>query len=546
MASSGSSSDFNPYYAPPGSRQPAGYDPSWSRSPYFSLAGEDPGPDPWQRNDLVQQQAAQQRTQQQPQQAAPTQPYDTSSSIMTNPTDYLTKIGAAVTGQPMVVNPTPQPPPPGAKGGVYSGAQRPIVSSKVPTIQSVQSGVQGQVPGLVGGQAQPGSQFAAAGPTAAWTPSTYGSQPIQPATAASAQQGQPFATAQGNPPQVWATPPAIQAPSAPSIIPPTVTGGQPAAWGIPGGQPTGIPPAAPGMGGGQVPAPFTGNVDNDPYISHAVAGLLGLPSNPWHNADGSPKGASVALGTSATPQRRAAGGRIIGSTDTVPAMLTPGEYVINRAAAERLGKRRLDELNQPVAHMQSGGSVDDNRPPREVPRAMSTDGATTATSSASSKTGSLSGENAIATMNNLATNLPNNPSLNMMTRMLLASQGLKGQEGIAQSGGSAPGLGQAAQTAWNAGINPNAGLPVGASGYVNAAGQQIAPTPGTAGYSAMRPGMPTMIGASAIGSVGSAISDAFNKYAQSVGSWKWKPSAIPTPDQFRRQQQVNLQQENVT
>ena len=52
------------YYAGPGERQPAGYDPSWSRSPNESMAGEAPGMNGWQRNDLLEQQLAQQRAQQ--------------------------------------------------------------------------------------------------------------------------------------------------------------------------------------------------------------------------------------------------------------------------------------------------------------------------------------------------------------------------------------------------------------------------------------------------------------------------------------------------
>src|SRR6267142_565220 len=46
-----------------------------------------------------------------------------------------------------------------------------------------------------------------------------------------------------------------------------------------------------------------------------------------------------------------------GPTDTVPAMLTPGEYVLKRDAVRRLGVQKLDQLNQWVRGYQEGGRV---------------------------------------------------------------------------------------------------------------------------------------------------------------------------------------------
>src|ERR1700757_3709019 len=43
-----------------------------------------------------------------------------------------------------------------------------------------------------------------------------------------------------------------------------------------------------------------------------------------------------------------------GPTDTVPAMLTPGEYVLKRDAVRRIGVRTLNQLNQGY---QQGGEV---------------------------------------------------------------------------------------------------------------------------------------------------------------------------------------------
>ena len=55
------------------------------------------------------------------------------------------------------------------------------------------------------------------------------------------------------------------------------------------------------------------------------------------------------------PLRRAAGGPIFSprGTDTVPAMLTPGEYVINRSSAQAIGYGKLDNLNR----LAKGGKV---------------------------------------------------------------------------------------------------------------------------------------------------------------------------------------------
>ena len=63
-------------------------------------------------------------------------------------------------------------------------------------------------------------------------------------------------------------------------------------------------------------------------------------------------------------QRRAAlgfnsGGYVpgSGSTDTVPAMLTPGEVVINKRAVQRIGANNLLKLNKPVQNFNQGGMV---------------------------------------------------------------------------------------------------------------------------------------------------------------------------------------------
>ena len=67
-------------------------------------------------------------------------------------------------------------------------------------------------------------------------------------------------------------------------------------------------------------------------------------------------------------QQRATGGGISGSTDTVPAMLTPGEFVVNKKAAQSIGYGNLNRMNKrgvvgyakggAVQHFASGGMAD--------------------------------------------------------------------------------------------------------------------------------------------------------------------------------------------
>ena len=67
-------------------------------------------------------------------------------------------------------------------------------------------------------------------------------------------------------------------------------------------------------------------------------------------------------GNALSPLKRATGGWIpgIGSSDTVPAMLTPGEYVIRKSAAAFFGNDFLHAINNlrlPVMGFNAGGMV---------------------------------------------------------------------------------------------------------------------------------------------------------------------------------------------
>jgi TP901 family phage tail tape measure protein len=72
-------------------------------------------------------------------------------------------------------------------------------------------------------------------------------------------------------------------------------------------------------------------------------------------------------------RRRAAGGHV----DSVPALLTPGEYVLNAGAAQRIGYQNLDRMNKTgvahfatggLVHFQDGGDTEERRSAREARR----------------------------------------------------------------------------------------------------------------------------------------------------------------------------------
>ena len=60
--------------------------------------------------------------------------------------------------------------------------------------------------------------------------------------------------------------------------------------------------------------------------------------------------------------KRASGGGVPSSSDTVPALLTPGEFVINKKAAQKIGAGNLNRMNkQGVVGFAAGGPVTPNR-----------------------------------------------------------------------------------------------------------------------------------------------------------------------------------------
>jgi hypothetical protein len=247
------------------------------------------------------------------------------NSIIGNPLYSLSQLGAAALQQPMIVNPNPSQQPINAQGGVFSGQQLPMVSSTVP---KAPAGPWMNTPGLFGAPGPMPSGGPGVPPTAQ-TPLQSQFQPIQPYGGVSGG---------GN----------RSGPGTPMAVPPPAPSIQ-----FPGtGPASGMPPSAPGIGG---PNPTRDGLTH-PWT---VGGTFGAnPTTPGTSIG------SMALQNVPAAIKMQSGGKVSGNTDTVPAMLTPGEYVINKDAAQKLGRDNLDQLNKGKGlgaglfqHLQTGGEV---------------------------------------------------------------------------------------------------------------------------------------------------------------------------------------------
>jgi hypothetical protein len=202
------------------------------------------------------------------------------------------------------------------------------------------------------------------------------------------------------------------------------------------------------------------------------------------------------------PIKRRTGGIVpgTGNSDTVPARLTPGEFVMNKDAVRNIGLGNLQAMN--AQHFQGGGEV----MPREAKHKAVSDPSQYSAPAA-----------------------PSTPDSDA------SSSGSSGNPFVSSS------------STQNAPGNMNWG-PAGA-GYQKALGQQIDPTYGVpisqiSGLTGLSPsdvastagvgGGISSGAASAIGGIASGISSAFQKYAESIGSWKPQRSAIPDPSSYKR------------
>ena len=103
--------------------------------------------------------------------------------------------------------------------------------------------------------------------------------------------------------------------------------------------------------------------------------------------DGILSGVQILKGPASSPDnpkanriKRASGGGVPSSSDTVPALLTPGEFVINKKAAQKIGAGNLNRMNkQGVVGFAAGGPVTPDRhfygnPPYKNPQRFDSQG----------------------------------------------------------------------------------------------------------------------------------------------------------------------------
>lgn len=252
----------------------------------------------------------------------------------------------------------------------------------------------------------------------------------------------------------------------------------------------------------------------------------GAPPGAQNYTAGIPPGISAA-GGQPPPAKMATGGMVPGrgNQDTVPALLTPGEYVIPKnQAAQIFGGR------EPV-RMQSGGFVPDTerKPAREsrheqlaAPHnaaqaqnaAPSTGGDTGSSQSASPEQSSGSQQPSWMQIGNMAA-----------ARSGGASGGGYNVPGGGYIGGS-PGAGQsgymypnqaAATAVGDVGVGPGGGMPAGAQ--------------------------TAMVG-SAVSDLANGLTKAAQTYAASIKPWQVQPSHIPSS--VPNYQTTNLQQDEAT
>lgn len=317
-------------------------------------------------------------------------------------------LGAAALGMPAVINLPPSSQMNNPKGGVQTQPGGVVVGTNVPQTpqgpwltnpsvfaKAAYPTLSGPGIGWTGGEA---------GPLTPTTPANAAQMPqmnITPAYGPNAAMARPMA---GLPP--GANVAAAQGPptdKVPAVLTPgefvmnrgatqmfgpqlaqmnQMAGGQrpPMAPGMPqmmGGQ---APPMMPAQG--QAPAPFTGTVHTDPYLSHAVSGLLGLPSNPWHNPDGSPTAITQAIGGGGPPpaKRMQAGGYVYGDQRGVPAAM-PGQGSDQSQGSQQTSNQpqRTEQVHpmlanvannlnlpgapNPIASAGAGGGVTGYQPP---------------------------------------------------------------------------------------------------------------------------------------------------------------------------------------
>lgn len=444
-----------------------------------------------------------------------------------NQNDPLTNLGAAALNQNAVYNPVP------GAGGIdpVSGVntQQPAITTSG-VVPNVQQGPWTRTPGV----------FASA--TGAVTPGTQIAQPIKPGQQPTQRGPKYQGPTQVSLPSAFAVPP----PTAPLPVTPTpqATGmayrpGQ--SWATPPEAPTIQAPALGGIGAlaaahnsaladaGQA---LFAHYGGDPSsaspadIAHFHTQLTGVIS-------GSASPGAIALQPGGGTKKMNTGGTVSGqgNQDTVPAMLEPGEYVLNKSAVGQIGLDRLNQMNQPVRHMQSGGEVDQPKLPPETKHQRILQAAATRNKSATSDAAQPTAQGGTQPSGGGL-----GGGLSFQDLMAIRQQH---EANVALNSGGASGGGYNIPGGGYVGASPGAGQ----SGYIypNQAAATAAGDVGT-GVGGAGAGAGAAGAASAIGGIGSAIAKAAQTYADSIKGWQMQKSAIPNPDDFTQQPQITLQQ----
>jgi len=271
----------------------------------------------------------------------PSFPNPYTNKIVGNPMYSLSQLGANALNENMIVNPNPAQQPINPQGGVYSGPQMPMISTGVPPAPT---GPWSKTPGLMGGPAQVpppsgvtsfNSGFPYTGPGQINPNYPYGG-------AAYGGGRQPF----GRP---VATPP-----PAPDVITPTAGIQQGVAQAT-----QGEPPPGWGMvtNKNNLPGAMTYNNPPGALNSRLQQGWTNLANYTQGATTPGTSAGSLALDKLMHANR---GGSVPGqgNTDTVPAMLTPGEYVLRKEVVQQVGLPRLEAMNRGAPqHFDQGGQV---------------------------------------------------------------------------------------------------------------------------------------------------------------------------------------------
>lgn len=443
-----------------------------------------------------------------------TNPSSIPGQVSSDPMNLATNLGAAALNQPAVYNPTPGQIPQGSKGGV-SAVQSPTSSGSVPTVPqgpwSTQAGVfttqgQGQ-----GNAAQAVPQAASGGtPTPTAIPNPRGGQAAAPyATAPAAPGVQTGAIA---PVSAAAPPPAPTGGVDPHTQQALAHAGM-AMYAHYGGDPATATPE---------------DISNfHTQLQDHIGSLFGGQGQSGIPTQGQPQGVAqagaTALGAATPPTKMSTGGMVPGrgNQDTVPALLTPGEYVIpKQQAAQIFGGR------EPI-RMADGGLVPEgqSKPPGETRHEALTNPAT------GQPVGNMGSQATQQSSQSAPAQAPAAPGGIGSSAMDYLAQARQMQAANLNSQGASGGGYNipASQGGGYIGASPG----VGESGYMYPS--QSAATaagdvgPGVAGGTAPA-GAQGMATAGAISDLASGLTKAAQTYANSIGSWK--PQADAT-EKFR-------------